>query len=1041
MTFLKIKDDFNYSDRELKIIDFWKKNNIFEKSTENRSEEEIFVFYDGPPTANGKPHIGHILTRAIKDLIPRYKTMKGFKVLRKAGWDTHGLPVELEVEKKLNIDGKKEIENYGIEKFINECKKSVWIYKNLWEEISERIAFWVDMENPYITFDNNYIESVWWSLKKIFDMNLIYEGYKIVPYCMRCGTALSSHEVSQGYKNIKENSLIVKFKIKNKNEYFLAWTTTPWTLPSNVALVVNPNEIYAKVEYNDQVYIVGKNLVESIFFVNFKILEEFLGQNLIDIEYEMILDYARDFNFDKKNFKLICDDYVTLTDGTGVVHCAPSFGEDDARVGLKYGLEFFQPVDENGYFKNYMKEIKNIKIFDADKIIIEKLEKENKLFKKINHEHNYPHCWRCDQKLIYYARNSWFIAMTKIKEKLIKNNSLVNWYPENIKYGRFGNFLENVVDWSISRERYWGTPLNVWQCESCEYSHSIGSIDELKKMSNLSQEKIDNLDLHRPFIDKIILNCPKCGKKMIRVSEVIDCWFDSGSMPFAQFHYPFENRDIFEKNFPADFISEAVDQTRGWFYTLMAISSLVFDKPAYKNVLVLGHVLDKNGIKMSKHKNNVIDPKKILDDFGADVTRWYFYSNSSPWLPNKFDENDLNDIKKKFFSTLQNIYNFFALYANIDNFVADEKNLTLVNILDKWIISRFNNLIFCVDENLKNYKIFEATRKINDFIINDLSNWYIRVCRERFWVSNMPEDKLNAYKTLYKILLDISKLIAPFVPFVSEEIFKNLTNKESVHLENYPVVDKNLIDEKLERDMDVTKKIVELGRSARNKSNIKIRQPISKIFIKNNIYIESDYLKIILKELNIKKYEFFEDENIFLDYRIKLNLKTMGKKYGKYLNKITEFLDDCDKKNLIDGLNKKDLKLKIDKLEIILSKDDIFIEKTSKKNFSFANEKNIFVILDINLNEELIEEGFVREIISKIQNMRKELSFDVMDKIKIYHYGNLKLNDIFDKNIDLIKKETLAHEILNKKIDDASKKKFNINGEEIEVLLEKLKYN
>ncbi len=1042
--FTEVKPGFNFCEIEKKIRNYWHENNVFEKSVKNRNGREVYCFYDGPPTANGKPHIGHILTRAIKDLIPRYKTMKGYLVTRKAGWDTHGLPVELEVEKELGLDGKEQIEIYGIEKFINKCKESVWKYKSEWENMSECVGFWADMKNPYVTYENKYIESVWWALKKIWDKNLIYNGFKVVPYCPRCGTALSSHEVAQGYKDVKEKSLIASFKIKNKdNEYFLAWTTTPWTLPSNVALVVNPNEKYARVEYKNKVYVVCSALADKIFVENYKILDEIIGKELEGMEYEPLFNYdLNNVARNKKNnraFCVLCDDYVTLTDGTGIVHCSPAFGEDDARVGIKNNLIFSQPVNERGCFKENMGDLAGKFVKDADEIIIKKLDETGKLFACFNYEHSYPFCWRCDTPLLYYARNSWFIKMTEVRDKLVKNNNKINWYPDNIKQGRFGNFLENVVDWGLSRERYWGTPLPIWQCE-CGYEHMIGSVEELK---NMCDDDLSNLELHKPFIDKVFLNCPKCKKKMKRVSEVIDCWFDSGSMPFAQWHYPFENKDLFENNFPADFISEAVDQTRGWFYTLLAISTLLFDREAYKNVIVLGHVQDKYGKKMSKHKGNVVSPWEVLDNYGADVIRWYFYSNSAPYLPNKFDFEDLKEIQRKFINTLWNVYSFFVLYANIDNFDINnyESDLDLENIMDKWIMSKLNNLIESVDNFLGEYKITEASRLINIFV-DELSNWYVRRSRERFWAGGMEKDKINAYKTLYKVLVELVKLCAPFIPFMTEEIFINLTKRESVHLEDYPVVEKKLIDKELEENMDLVLKIVELGRSARNNANIKNRQPIRKIFVKLKKNLDDEYKKIILDELNIKEIEVMDDNEIyfdkkFVDYNLKPNLKNLGKKCGKYINKIRNVL--IEKKNdfgFIEELkNGIDLDFDNDKVKIFY--DDVLIEKENKSDFVVSENKNILVVLDKKLDDDLIEEGFVREIISKVQNMRKEAKFDVMDKIIIYYDAGDFIKKIFLKYEDLLKKETLANEIINGNLDGYVKE-WNINNEQVEFGVKKI---
>lgn len=1033
----KVLTNLDFVEREKEILSFWKDNKIFEKSIESRKDGEVFTFFDGPPTANGKPHIGHILTRVVKDIIPRYKTMKGYKVLRKAGWDTHGLPVELEIEKKLGISGKPQIEEYGVEPFIKQCKDSVFTYESLWRTMSDRVGFWADMDNPYVTYHNSYIESVWWALKQIWDKGLLYKGHKIVPYCPRCGTSLSSHEVAQGYKDVKDKSAYAKFLVKGTtNEFLLAWTTTPWTLPSNLALTVNADEYYVKVALNDEKYILAEALVSKVFVEEEKpeVIQKCKGIELKGLEYEPLFDYAKDIVKDQKAYYVVCDSYVTLTDGTGIVHCAPAFGEDDARVGKDNNLPFVQLVNEEGKFLKEVTDWAGVFVKDADEDIIKKLKQENKLLKAENYEHSYPFCWRCDTPLLYYARDTWFIAMTKVRDMLVKNNNTVNWMPDNIKQGRFGNFLENVIDWGLSRERYWGTPLPIWEC-SCGHKEAIGSIEQLKSMSSDCPEDIE---LHKPYIDNVHLNCPKCSQKMTRVTEVIDCWFDSGCMPFAQWHYPFENEEIFKQNFPADFISEAIDQTRGWFYTLMAISTLLFDKSPYKNVIVLGHVQDKDGKKMSKHTGNVVDPWTILDKQGADAVRWYFYTNSSPWLPNRFYEEAVNEGQRKFMGTLWNTYAFFVLYANIDNFDPNKYTLEYDKLppMDKWILSKLNSLVKFIDDGLENYKLTETSRAMSEFV-DELSNWYVRRSRERFWGKDMPQDKVNAYMTLYTVLVTLTKLSAPFTPFISESIYQNLVCKvsknepESVHLCDFPTYDEKLIDKKLEEDMDTVLSIVVAGRSGRNTANIKNRQPIGNMFVKSNNTLDNMFIDIIKEELNIKNVEFKDDVSAFTSYSFKPQLRTLGKKYGKLVPAIGNYLKENDGIKLMNELKENGLiKFTIDNENIELSQDDVLIETAQMEGYVAESDKNITIVLNTNLTEELLEEGFVREIISKIQTMRKEAEFEVLDKITVYHNGNDNIANIICKNIEQIKEDVLATDIINGSNNGYSKE-WNINGEKV----------
>ena len=1032
----KVSTNLNFVEREKKIEKFWEDNNIFQKSIDERAEGEPYTFFDGPPTANGKPHIGHVLTRVIKDMIPRYQTMKGHKIDRKAGWDTHGLPVELEVEKLLGLDGKEQIEEYGLEPFIQKCKESVWKYKGMWEDFSGTVGFWADMEHPYVTYENDFIESEWWALKQIWEKKLLYKGHKIVPYCPRCGTPLSSHEVAQGYKDVKEKSAIAKFKVVGEDAYILAWTTTPWTLPSNVALCVNPEETYVKVVSEGETYYMAEALLSSVLPEGYEVVEKFVGKDLEYKEYEPLFPFVE---LSKKAYYVVCDTYVTLTDGTGVVHIAPAFGEDDNKVGRKYDLPFIQLVDGKG---EMTKETPWAGTFckKADPLVLKDLKERGLLYAAPNFEHSYPHCWRCDTPLIYYARESWFIKMTEVKEDLIRNNNTVNWIPESIGKGRFGDWLENVQDWGISRNRYWGTPLNIWECE-CGHQHAIGSIEELKSMSDNCP---DNIELHRPYIDAVTIKCPHCGKEMHRVPEVIDCWFDSGSMPFAQWHYPFENKDVFESHFPADFISEAVDQTRGWFYSLLAVSTLLFNKAPYKNVIVLGHVQDENGQKMSKSKGNAVDPMEALTTYGADAIRWYFYINSAPWLPNRFHGKAVTEGQRKFMGTLWNTYAFYVLYAEIDQFNPMEHTLNYENlpIMDKWLLSKLNSCVKAVDENLGAYKIPEAARAMQEFV-DDMSNWYVRRSRERFWAKGMPEDKVNAYMTLYTALVTIIKTAAPMIPFMTEDIYQNLVRnldkdaKESIHLCDFPAVKEEWIDAELEKDMDLVLKVVVLGRAARNGANIKNRQPIGKMFVKADLELPDFFRQIIEEELNVKNAEFTQDVSAFTTYTFKPQMRTLGPKYGKLLNAIRTALTEVDGNAAMNDLNTKGiLKLDIDGNEVELTPEDVLTEMTQKEGYVSETDNGITVVLDTNLTEELLEEGFVREIISKIQTMRKEADFEVMDHITVSAENNDKLFDIIKKNEDTIKNDVLADEMILGQAKGYTKE-WNINGENIVLGVEK----
>ena len=1038
-----ISPNINFVEEEKKIEKFWEDNKIFEKSIDSRAKGEPYVFYDGPPTANGKPHIGHVLTRVIKDMIPRYRTMKGYMVPRKAGWDTHGLPVELEVEKMLGLDGKEQIEEYGLTPFIDHCKESVWKYKGMWEDFSKTVGFWADMDNPYVTYDNNFIESEWWALKQIFDKGLLYKGFKIVPYCPRCGTPLSSHEVAQGYKNVKERSAIVRFKVANEDAYFLAWTTTPWTLPSNVALCVNPDETYCKVKANDgYVYYIAKALSDKVLgkFATeeapaFEVLEEYIGSELEYKEYEPLFDCVKPVceKQNKKGHYITCDSYVTMTDGTGIVHIAPAFGEDDAKVGRKYDLPFVQFVNGKGELTEETP-YAGLFVKDADPKVLVDLDKKGLLFDAPKFEHDYPFCWRCDTPLIYYARESWFIKMTDVKDDLIRNNNTINWIPDSIGKGRFGDWLKNVQDWGISRNRYWGTPLNIWTCE-CGHMHSVGSIEELKSMSDNCP---DDIELHRPFIDDVTIKCEKCGKQMHRVPEVIDCWFDSGSMPFAQHHYPFENKDLFESQFPADFISEAVDQTRGWFYSLLAISTLIFNKAPYKNVIVLGHVQDENGQKMSKSKGNAVDPFDALESFGADAIRWYFYTNSAPWLPNRFHGKAVTEGQRKFMGTLWNTYAFYVLYANIDSFnpTKYDINSCKLTVMDKWLLSRLNSMVKDVDDNLSNYRIPEAARALQDFV-DEMSNWYVRRGRERYWVQGITDDKIAAYMTLYTALVTTVKTAAPMIPFMAENIYLNLVKNvddkapESVHLCDFPIADESLIDKTLEEQMERLLEVVVLGRAARNGSNRKNRQPLNVMYVKADGTLEEFFTDIIKDELNIKSVKFTDEVDNFVTYSFKPQLKTLGPKYGKQLGEIREALANIDGAAAKAQLDSEGaIKLNISIGEIELSVDDLLIEANQKEGFFTVSDRGITVAIDTVLTPELVEEGFMREIVSKLQTMRKEADFNVTDRIIVTVSGSEVVTDIAIKKSDEISHDTLAQSI---KIatPDGYVKEWDINGEKV----------
>ena len=1049
----KVSTDLNFVDREKNVGEFWRNQKIFEKSMKAREGNPTYTFYDGPPTANGKPHIGHVLTRVIKDMIPRYKTMKGYMVPRKAGWDTHGLPVELEVEKLLGLDGKEQIEEYGMEPFIKKCKESVWKYKGMWEDFSGTVGFWADMDNPYVTYDDNFIESEWWALKEIWDKKLLYKGFKIVPYCPRCGTPLSAQEVAQGYKLVKERSAIVRFKVTGEDAYFLAWTTTPWTLPSNVALCVNPEDTYIKVKAADgYTYYLAEALADNVLgsladkdsdTPAYEVLETYKGSDLERKEYEPLYACAKECadKQHKKGFFVTCDTYVTMSDGTGIVHIAPAFGEDDANVGRNYDLPFVQFVTEKGEMSAETP-FAGLFVKKADPEVLKDLDAKGQLFAAPKFEHDYPHCWRCDTPLIYYARESWFIKMTEVRDDLVRNNNTVNWIPESIGTGRFGNWLENIQDWGISRNRYWGTPLNIWECEGCGKQESIGSRAELAERSGNPEDA--KVELHRPYIDAVTFTCPDCGKTMKRVPEVIDCWFDSGAMPFAQHHYPFENKDLFEKQFPAQFISEAVDQTRGWFYSLMAESTLLFNKAPYENVIVLGHVQDENGQKMSKSKGNAVDPFDALEKYGADAIRWYFYINSAPWLPNRFHGKAVQEGQRKFMGTLWNTYAFFVLYANIDNFDATKYTLDYDNlaVMDKWLLSRLNSMVQAVDDNLAAYKIPETARALQEFV-DEMSNWYVRRCRDRFWAKGMEQDKINAYMTLYTALVTIAKAAAPMIPFMTEDIYRNLvcsldaSAPESVHLCDFPEVQKEHIDKKLEADMEVVLEAVVLGRACRNTANIKNRQPIGKMFVKADAALSQFYLDIIKDELNVKEAELTEDVSALTTYSFKPQLKTLGRRFGKNINAVREILAGLDGQAAMAELKEKGtLTIQVEGVDEALAEEDLLIEAAQMEGYVSDSDHGVTVVLDTNLTPELLEEGFVREVISKVQTMRKDAGFEVMDHIQLYVKDNDKVKDIVQKNEESLCSDVLADGVTYDEVSGFTKE-WSINGEKVTLGVEK----
>ena len=1049
----KVSTDLNFVDREKNVGEFWRNQKIFEKSMKAREGNPTYTFYDGPPTANGKPHIGHVLTRVIKDMIPRYKTMKGYMVPRKAGWDTHGLPVELEVEKLLGLDGKEQIEEYGMEPFIKKCKESVWKYKGMWEDFSGTVGFWADMDNPYVTYDDNFIESEWWALKEIWNKKLLYKGFKIVPYCPRCGTPLSAQEVAQGYKLVKERSAIVRFKVTGEDAYFLAWTTTPWTLPSNVALCVNPEDTYIKVKAADgYTYYLAEALADNVLgsladkdsdTPAYEVLETYKGSDLERKEYEPLYACAKECadKQHKKGFFVTCDTYVTMSDGTGIVHIAPAFGEDDANVGRNYDLPFVQFVTEKGEMSAETP-FAGLFVKKADPEVLKDLDAKGQLFAAPKFEHDYPHCWRCDTPLIYYARESWFIKMTEVRDDLVRNNNTVNWIPESIGTGRFGNWLENIQDWGISRNRYWGTPLNIWECEGCGKQESIGSRAELAERSGNPEDA--KVELHRPYIDAVTFTCPDCGKTMKRVPEVIDCWFDSGAMPFAQHHYPFENKDLFEKQFPAQFISEAVDQTRGWFYSLMAESTLLFNKAPYENVIVLGHVQDENGQKMSKSKGNAVDPFDALEKYGADAIRWYFYINSAPWLPNRFHGKAVQEGQRKFMGTLWNTYAFIVLYANIDNFDATKYTLDYDNlaVMDKWLLSRLNSTVQAVDDNLAAYKIPETARALQEFV-DEMSNWYVRRCRDRFWAKGMEQDKINAYMTLYTALVTIAKAAAPMIPFMTEDIYRNLvcsldaSAPESVHLCDFPEVQKEHIDKKLEADMEVVLEAVVLGRACRNTANIKNRQPIGKMFVKADAALSQFYLDIIKDELNVKESELTEDVSALTTYSFKPQLKTLGRRFGKNINAVREILAGLDGQAAMAELKEKGtLTIQVEGVDEALAEEDLLIEAAQMEGYVSDSDHGVTVVLDTNLTPELLEEGFVREVISKVQTMRKDAGFEVMDHIQLYVKDNDKVKDIVQKNEESLCSDVLADGVTYDEVSGFTKE-WSINGEKVTLGVEK----
>jgi isoleucyl-tRNA synthetase len=1045
----KVSPDMNFVDREKEVLSFWKSNDIQKKSIRPvKDNEPTFTLFDGPPTANGMPHIGHIKTRVIKDVVPRYHAMKGQNVSFKAGWDTHGLPVELEVEKMLGINGKPQIETYGVEPFIKQCKKSVWKYKDEWEQMSERVGFWADMENPYVTYDNNYIESEWWALKTIWDKGMLYKGHKIVPYCPRCGTALSSHEVAQGYKCVKENSVFVRFAVKGKeNTYFAAWTTTPWTLPSNVALCVSPKDEYSLIKVSTDldgsskdVYYYMASVLVSTLFEEYETISTMKGTDMVGMEYVPLLPYATNSlaSLKKKGHYIVSDSYVTMSDGTGIVHIAPAFGEDDARVGRQNDLPFVQLVNEDGTMPEDCDEVKGLFVKAADPIIVKKLSMEGKLLKKMPYEHDYPFCWRCDTPLIYYARSSWFIAMSTKRDELIKSNKMVNWYPESIRDGRMGNFLENVVDWGISRERYWGTPLPVWECE-CGHRHCIGSIEELKSMSDDCPEDIE---LHKPYVDNVHIKCEKCGGKMTRVSEVIDCWFDSGAMPFAQYHYPFENKEFFESHYPCQFISEALDQTRGWFYSLLAISTVLFEKSPFENCIVMGLVQDENGIKMSKHKGNVVNPWDILNKQGADAARWYFYSANAPWLPSRFSDASVNEGQRKFIGTYWNTYAFYIMYAQIDQFDPTKCSYDMKNLcaMDRWIISRLQSLIKSVDEKMSTYDITGSARIITDFT-DELSNWYVRRCRERFWAGDMTKDKTDAFMTLYTVLESFTRLCAPFVPFVTESVYQNLVRTvnpnapESVHMTDYPVCDESLIDNKLEEEMTLVQEIVVLGRAARSSASIKNRQPVSDIYVVSNRTLGDEYAQIVCDELNVRKISCMADASGLVDFVFKPQLRTCGRKFGSKLNYAKEVIASLPGKETVNKLKNGSITITVDGQEFELSSEDLLVETVQPEGLSTQSDKDLTVSINTVLTQDLIEDGLVREMISKIQTQRKETGLEVTDRINLYYSGNSKLGEVIFKNSDFIASETLAVSINEE--DKSSSKEWDINSEKIYFFVEK----
>ena len=1031
----KVNTDLNFARRELDILKLWEEGRVFEKSIENRENGSNFSFFEGPPTANGKPSIGHIITRAVKDIIPRYKTMKGYKVLRKAGWDTHGLPVELEVEKQLKISGKKQIEDFGVGEFNEICKHNVWKYKDEWERMSARVGFWLDYESPYVTYDNNYIESVWWAIKTIWEKGLLYKGHKILPYCPRCGTSLSRHEVAQGYKDIKEQSIIAQFKVVDRDEHILAWTTTPWTLPSNVALCVNPKENYVRAKKGGKVYILAEALAEKVLGEGFDVMQTVKGSELEGLHYQPLFDFVK---FEVDSHYVVCDGYVTLSDGTGVVHQAPAFGDDDNRVARKYGLPFVQLVNDAGQMTP---ETAWPGVFakDADPQIIKYLQERDLVYQVMDTEHNYPFCWRCDTALLYYARSGWFIEMSKKREQLLANNEKINWMPENVKQGRFGNFLENVIDWSLSRERYWGTPLPVWEC-ACDYFHAVGSVAELKEMCS---EDLGDIELHKPHIDKVLLNCPECGGKMRRVPEVIDCWFDSGAMPFAQYHYPFENKELFEKNFPAHFISEAIDQTRGWFYTLLAISTLLFDKNPYENVIVLGHIQDEHGVKMSKSRGNIV-PWNIVENYGADTVRWHFYTSSALWLSNKFSEDALKEAQRKFLGTLWNTYAFYVLYANIDNFNPLDYQLNTANLpaMDKWVLSRLHTLIKTVDSGLAEFKITETARELSRFV-DDLSNWYVRRTRDRFWGNGIYQDKIDAYMTLYTVLVELSKISAPYVPFMAEMIYQNLVVEinpsapESVHLCDFPTCDEKLIDSTLEENMGATLEIVFAGRAARNAANIKNRQPLQRMLVETPEVLGEEFAAIIREELNIKEVIFQSGLGEFVSYNLKPQLKTLGPRFGKILPKISKYLAEFGDELYRTLQEKGEMSFEIDGTAVVLGEEDVLIEAAQKEGFASQAAGGHFVVLETALTAELVEEGFVREIISKVQTMRKEAGYEVVDKILLGYAGSPIIEEILAKKADLICGEVLA-ESAEKGAGLGHSKEWDINGEIVELSVAKI---